>query len=820
MFSWWWLLVPLGSESLVTPQTEDVLLYLTANDTNFTTAGPTTPGVQSAGGEETTTTTDAAFDPGAWEILCRWTAWDEWSSCTCHIPNVHRQYRQRRVQEQIPSALAQACRVLTLESRPCNSTCPAPPVDCTWGPWDSWSACSSSCGDGGKTRSRHVYRRATSTGNPCVGPGQQSLQCSAGSCAHVVIMAWGGIMVGICVLFGLYILWFRGRLKARRVVPTLQDEEDEAASLGEHGDGAWLEGIPDYWTNKHNSEAGDFHEMVHVSAAQHEKFNQLLRAAYLPKCTQDRPCPNGTCPKTPLGCPCVQPGGTPGLPVGYCVRRVIRVESAGMWRRYARRREEICSWRSGEDFWKFEPPLRSTGMVDSLPDMFEPLDTFANEAYAFHGTSVRSALSIGREDYRIDLAGSGAGTMYGLGTYLAESCTKADEYARDMASGPYQGVFAMLLSRVCMGKFYYTTQRDMKARQLVLGGEFDSTLGDREESAGTFRELVVYDTDQVYPEYILLYHRVHAGDASCAAALASRPLAMELPVYWRNCHRDLSGEDFMDQYRVRRATLGLLQLLVLRSLTGPLWNVVRARRVENSTVWRRYCGFKDRLRQRLAEDAGEEDEEEGSGSPAARRRDLQSSGGVMTFNHLRDPAFSEQAVSIDHLDAEVNEHLLWHGTSRSNAESIAAQGFSVPLMCEVEHGKRFGRGVYFAEELGKSLEYSSGKDEHCFVLLCRVACGRFHCTDGAKEPEANLRALEAGKDSVLASPGGYGPREFVALEDDQMYPEYVLELAPDTPPPPPPPPPADAHFEQPRPMDFSEAELGGPRSPAPSVEID
>lgn len=192
----------------------------------------------------------------------------------------------------------------------------------------------------------------------------------------------------------------------------------------------------------------------------------------------------------------------------------------------------------------------------------------------------------------------------------------------------------------------------------------------------------------------------------------------------------------------------------------------------------------------------------------------------MTFNHLRDPAFSEQAVSIDHLDAEVNEHLLWHGTSRSNAESIAAQGFSVPLMCEVEHGKRFGRGVYFAEELGKSLEYSSGKDEHCFVLLCRVACGRFHCTDGAKEPEANLRALEAGKDSVLASPGGYGPREFVALEDDQMYPEYVLELAPDTPPPPPPPPPADAHFEQPRPMDFSEAGLGGPRSPAPSVEID
>jgi len=185
----------------------------------------------------------------------------------------------------------------------------------------------------------------------------------------------------------------------------------------------------------------------------------------------------------------------------------------------------------------------------------------------------------------------------------------------------------------------------------------------------------------------------------------------------------------------------------------------------------------------------------------------------LTLNHLRDSAFSEQALSIDHLDASINEHYLWHGTSQTHAESIAAQGFNVPLLTEVEHGMRFGRGIYFAEELGKSLEYSLEKDGRSLVLLCRVACGRLHCVDGLKDLEAHTLALKAGKDTVLASPGGHGPREFVALRDDQMYPEYVVELSPD--PPAQPAPPADAPAEKPGPMD-----LPGACSPVPNVELD
>ena len=41
----------------------------------------------------------------------------------------------------------------------------------------------------------------------------------------------------------------------------------------------------------------------------------------------------------------------------------------------------------------------------------------------------------------------------------------------------------------------------------VLRGEYHSVLGDREKAAGTFREFVVMDQDQVYPEILVRYTR-------------------------------------------------------------------------------------------------------------------------------------------------------------------------------------------------------------------------------------------------------------------------------------------------------------------------
>merc|ERR1712224_1165758 len=143
---------------------------------------------------------------------------------------------------------------------------------------------------------------------------------------------------------------------------------------------------------------------------------------------------------------------------------------------------------------------------------FEALDDEVNEVYLWHGTSVRKALSIAAADFRIDLAGTSTGSMYGSGVYLAESSTKCDEYAKDDPGGYYEGIRAIVLCRVAMGKFFYTKERDEKAADKSKSGEYDSTMGDRRASAKTFREFVVYDVDQVYPEYVILYSRAHGTE--------------------------------------------------------------------------------------------------------------------------------------------------------------------------------------------------------------------------------------------------------------------------------------------------------------------
>ena len=39
--------------------------------------------------------------------------------------------------------------------------------------------------------------------------------------------------------------------------------------------------------------------------------------------------------------------------------------------------------------------------------------------------------------------------------------------------------------------------------------KFHSVLGDREKLRNTYKEIMVYDDDQVYPDYALMYKRVY-----------------------------------------------------------------------------------------------------------------------------------------------------------------------------------------------------------------------------------------------------------------------------------------------------------------------
>lgn len=138
-----------------------------------------------------------------------------------------------------------------------------------------------------------------------------------------------------------------------------------------------------------------------------------------------------------------------------------------------------------------------------------PLDQSCNEWLLWHGTSLEGARQICNEDFKQRYAGSATGTLYGPGTYFAESCTKADEYAKQ-AEVDGDVVYTLLLCRVIGGLVKYTDEVEPDAQVLthaVLHDQYDSVLGDREACRQTFKEFVVFGADQVYPEYIVHYTR-------------------------------------------------------------------------------------------------------------------------------------------------------------------------------------------------------------------------------------------------------------------------------------------------------------------------
>ena len=104
--------------------------------------------------------------------------------------------------------------------------------------------------------------------------------------------------------------------------------------------------------------------------------------------------------------------------------------------------------------------------------------------------------------------GSTTGTMFGDGAYLAEASSKSDEYATEDPSGLFAGKLALLLCRTLLGNVFYITESNLPRIEEALKTRiFDSVLGDREAAMGTYREFVVFDEAQIYPEYVVIYKR-------------------------------------------------------------------------------------------------------------------------------------------------------------------------------------------------------------------------------------------------------------------------------------------------------------------------
>ena len=69
----------------------------------------------------------------------------------------------------------------------------------------------------------------------------------------------------------------------------------------------------------------------------------------------------------------------------------------------------------------------------------------------------------------------------------------------------------MLVCRVMIGRVNYQDGVYPDTDAIVnscVRGEHNCVLGDREKCRGTFREFIVYDNDQAYPEFIVWYRRL------------------------------------------------------------------------------------------------------------------------------------------------------------------------------------------------------------------------------------------------------------------------------------------------------------------------
>ena len=92
---------------------------------------------------------------------------------------------------------------------------------------------------------------------------------------------------------------------------------------------------------------------------------------------------------------------------------------------------------------------------------------------------------------------------YGTGIYLAESSQKADQYS-DEETNRVENCLAMFVVRTRMGKVAHCHKNNKQAGvDTIIGGK-----GKR------FREFVVTDVKNVYPEFLVIYDRVQGSNTN------------------------------------------------------------------------------------------------------------------------------------------------------------------------------------------------------------------------------------------------------------------------------------------------------------------
>uniref|UniRef100_A0A7S2AEL5 Spondin-like TSP1 domain-containing protein n=1 Tax=Alexandrium andersonii TaxID=327968 RepID=A0A7S2AEL5_9DINO len=124
-------------------------------------------------------------------VDCLLSHWTEWSSCTASCGGGE-QSRSREVSTH-PAHGGRPCDRHLRLARQCSSApCPhldSEPVDCEYGPWEDWGACSK-CG-GERTRFRHIVQHARNGGQACESFAAEHVGACPRQCDEPRFCNWG-----------------------------------------------------------------------------------------------------------------------------------------------------------------------------------------------------------------------------------------------------------------------------------------------------------------------------------------------------------------------------------------------------------------------------------------------------------------------------------------------------------------------------------------------------------------------------------------------------------------------------------------------------